>query len=85
MGITVAAHDSDDQPIADDEPIHAHTTVGRLTESVQLSKNGIARFYLHGDSAIRQSSTAQVKIVYKDKQETTSAGFWGNAKRNCPR
>ena len=50
VGITVAAYDSDDQPIADDEPIHADTTVGRLTETVQLSKNGIARFYLHGDS-----------------------------------
>ena len=75
VGITVAAYDSDDQPIADDEPIHADTTVGRLTETVQLSKNGIARFYLHGDSGIRQSSTAQVKIVYKDKQETISVGF----------
>ncbi len=75
VGITVSAYDSDDQPIADDEPIHAHTTVGRLSETVQPSKNGIARFYLHGDPGIRQPSTAQVKIVYKDKQETISVGF----------
>ena len=75
VGITVTAHDIDGQPIADDEPIHAQTTVGRLAETVQLSKNGIARFYLHGDSAIRQPSTAQVKVVYKDKQETISVGF----------
>ena len=75
VGITVAAYDSDDQPIANDELIHAQTTVGRLTETVQLSKNGIARFYLHGDPAIRQPSTAQVKVVYKDKQETISVGF----------
>ena len=75
VGITVSAYDSDDQPIADDEPIHAHTTVGRLSETVQPSKNGIARFYLHGDLEIRQPGTAQVKIVYKDKQETISVGF----------
>ena len=75
VGIAVAAYDSDGQPIADDEPIHAQTTVGRLTETVQLSKNGTARFYLRGDPAIQQSSTAHVKVVYKDKQETISVGF----------
>lgn len=75
VGITVAAYDSDNHPIADDEAIHAETTVGRLTETIQLSKNGIARFYLYGDPMIRQPSTAQVKVVYKDKQETISVGF----------
>lgn len=75
VAITAAAHDKDGQPIADDEPIRAETTGGRLTETVQLSKNGIARFYLHGDPAIREPSTAQVKVSYKDKQETTSVGF----------
>ncbi len=73
--ITVAAHDNDGQPIADDEPIYAQATAGRLTETVQPSKNGIVRFYLHGDSAIRRSSTAQVNVVYKDRQETISVGF----------
>ena len=75
VAITAAAHDKDGQPIADDEPIHAETTLGRLIEKVQLSKNGIARFYLHGDPAKRQSSTAQVKVTYKDKQETISVSF----------
>ena len=75
VGVTVVAHDSDGQPIADYEPIHAQTTAGRLAETVQLSKNGIARFYLHGESAIREPSTAQVKVIYKNKQETISVGF----------
>lgn len=57
----VIPHDRDGQPIADREPIHAQTTPGMLTETVQVSENGIARFYLHLDPAIRGPITPHIK------------------------
>lgn len=75
VGITVAAYDVDGQSIADDETIHARTSLGRLADAVQMSKNGIARFYLHTDTTTSQSGTAQVKVSYRDKQETIAIRF----------
>ena len=57
----VIPHDRDGKPIVDREPIHAQTTAGTLTETVQVSENGIARFYLHRDPAIRGPITLQFK------------------------
>ena len=75
VGITVIALDKNGLPIADDEPIHAQTSIGRLAETESLSQNGEARFYLHTDATQPQRGRAQVKIAYKDKSETITIRF----------
>ena len=75
VGITATALDKNGLPIADDEPIHARTSLGRLAETKSLSQNGEARFYLHTDATQPQSGRAQVKVAYKDKSETITIRF----------
>ncbi len=75
VGITVTAFDKDGLPIADDEPIHAQTSLGRLAKTMQLSKNGEAQFYLHTDATQPQSGIAQVEVVYKEKREAITIRF----------
>ena len=75
VGITATALDKNGLPIADDEPIHAQTSLGRLAQTESLSQNGEARFYLHTDAAQPQRGRAQVKIAYKDKSETITIRF----------
>ena len=75
VGITVIALDKNGLPIADDEPIHAQTSLGRLAQTESPSQNGEARFYLHTDAAQPQRGRAQVKIAYKDKSETITIRF----------
>ncbi|CAI8035722.1 Putative N-acetylmuramoyl-L-alanine amidase YrvJ [Geodia barretti] len=59
VGITATALDKNGLPIADDEPIHAQTSLGRLAETESTSQNGEARFYLHTDATQPQSGRAQ--------------------------
>ena len=75
VGITVTALDSAGLPIADDEPIHAQTSIGRLAKPQSLSQNGEARFYLHTDATQPQPGRAQVKVAYKNKSETITIRF----------
>ena len=75
VGITATALDKNGRPIADDEPIHAQTSLGRLAETESLSQNGEARFYLHTDATQPQSGRARVKIAYKNKSETITIRF----------
>ena len=75
VGITVTALDSAGLPIADDEPIHAQTSIGRLAKPQSLSQNGEARFYLHTDATQPQPGRAQVKVAYKHKSETITIRF----------
>ena len=69
------ALDKNGLPIADDEPIHAQTSLGQLAKTERLSKNGEARFYLYTDATQPQSGRAQVKVAYKDKSETITIRF----------
>ncbi len=73
--ITVTALDKNGLPIADDEPIHAQTSIGRLAETENLSQNGEARFYLHTDATQPQPGRAQVKVAYKNRSETITIRF----------
>ena len=75
VGITVTALDKDGLPIADNEPIHAQTSIGRLAETESLSQNGEARFYLHTDATQPQLGRAQVKVAYKNRSETITIRF----------
>ena len=75
VGITATALDKDGLPIADDEPIHAQTSLGRLAETESLSRNGEARFYLHTDATQPQLGGAQVKVAYKNRSETITIRF----------
>ena len=75
VGITATALDKNGLPIADDEPIHAQTSLGQLARTERLSKNGEARFYLYTDATQPQSGRAQVKVAYKDKSETITIRF----------
>ncbi len=75
VGITVTALDTDGLPIADDELIHAQTSLGRLAKTESPSQNGEARFYLHTDATQPGSGRAQVKVAYKDKSETITIRF----------
>ena len=75
VGITATALDKNGLPIADDELIHAHTSLGQLAETESLSQNGEARFYLHTDATQPQPGRAQVKIAYKNKSETITIRF----------
>lgn len=75
VGITVTALDKDGLPIADDELIHAQTSLGRLAETELHSQNGEVRFYLHTDTTQPQLGRAQVKVSYKEKSETITIRF----------
>lgn len=75
VGITVTALDKDGLPIADDELIHAQTSLGRLDETELPSQNGEVRFYLHTNAAPPQLGHAQVKVGYKEKSETITIRF----------
>jgi N-acetylmuramoyl-L-alanine amidase len=75
VGITVTALDKEDLPIADDEPIYARTSIGRLAETERFSKDGEARFYLHTDATESGRRIAQVKVTYKDKSEVIAIRF----------
>ena len=89
VGITAIALDKEGMPIADDEPIHAQTSIGWLAEAAEqisgsdktqksasrLSKNGEARFYLYTDATQPQQGIAQVKVAYKDKSEVITIRF----------
>ncbi|RKU14577.1 hypothetical protein C6502_00285 [Candidatus Poribacteria bacterium] len=75
VGITATALDKNGRPIADDEPIHAQTSIGRLAATESLSQNGEARFYLHTDATQPQSGRARVKVAYKNKSETITIRF----------
>ena len=75
VGITVTALDKKGLPIADDEPIQAQASIGRLAETEALSKNGEARFYLHTDAMQPKEGLAHVKITYKDKSEVIAIRF----------
>ena len=75
VGITATALDKDGLPIADDELIHAQTSLGQLAETESPSQNGEARFYLHTDATQPGSGRAQVKVAYKDKSETITIRF----------
>ena len=75
VGITATALDKDGLPIADDELIHAQTSIGRLAETESLSQNGEARFYLHTDATQPQPGRAQVKVAYKNRSETITIRF----------
>ena len=75
VGITATALDKNGRPIADDEPIHAQTSLGQLAETERLSKNGEARFYLHTDATQPEEGRAQVKVAYKDKSEVIDIRF----------
>ena len=75
VGITATALDKNGLPIADDEPIHAQTSIGRLVETENLSQNGEARFYLHTDGTQSGENLAQVKVTYKNKSEVIAIRF----------
>ena len=75
VGITATALDKNGLSIADDEPIYAQTSIGRLAETESLSQNGEARFYLHTDATQPQPGRAQVKVAYKNRSETITIHF----------
>ena len=75
VGITATALDKNGLPIADDELIQAHTSLGQLAETERLSKNGEARFYLHTDATQPQPGRAQVKVAYKNKWAVIAIRF----------
>ena len=75
VGITATALDKNGRPIADDEPIRAQTSLGRLAETESLSQNGEARFYLHTDATQPQPGRAQVKVAYKNKSAVIAIRF----------
>ena len=75
VSITATALDKNGLPIADDELIHAHTSLGRLAETESTSQNGEARFYLHTDATQPQSGRAQMKVAYKNKSATITIRF----------
>ncbi|MYE90280.1 hypothetical protein F4X33_14915 [Candidatus Poribacteria bacterium] len=75
VGITATALDKNGLPIADDEPIHAQTSIGRLAETENLSQNGEVRFYLHTDGTQSGENLARVKVTYKNKSEVIAIRF----------
>ena len=72
VGISVIAYDAEEMPIADDEPIHAQTSNGVLSETRQLSKHGTAQFYL---SAPDTPGTATVEVSYGQVHESLTIHF----------
>lgn len=72
VGITVKATDADGLNIADDEVIHATTTLGRLFESKDNSVNGESIFYLKSPT---EKGTAIVDVVYGKIKESIRINF----------
>ena len=75
VSITATALDKNGLPIADNELIHAQTSLGQLAETERFSKNGEARFYLHTDATPPRKGLARVKVTYKDKSEVIAIRF----------
>ena len=72
VGISVTAQDIEGMPIADDEPIHAQTSNGTLTEACRLSKNGSAQFYLYAPDT---PGTATVEASYRQARQALTIHF----------
>ena len=72
VGISVTAQDMEGMPIADDEPIHAQTSNGTLTEARRLSKNGSAQFYLYAPDT---PGTATVEASYGQTRQALTIHF----------
>ena len=72
VGITVKATDADRLPIADDEVIHATTSLGALLESNTTTLNGESIFYLK--SPIEKGS-AIVDVVYRKTKKSIKINF----------
>ena len=72
VGISVTARDAEGMPIADDEPIYAHSSSGTLVETRRLSKNGSAQFYLYAPDAL---GTATVEASYRQTRQSLTIHF----------
>ncbi len=72
VGISMTAQDADGLPIADGEPIDAHTSYGVLAETRQLSKHGAAQFYLYAPDV---PGIATVEISYRQVQQSLTIRF----------
>ena len=70
--ISVIARDAEGMPIADDEPIYAHSSNGTLAETRRLSKNGSAQFYLYAPDA---PGTATVEASYRQVCQSLTIHF----------
>lgn len=71
--ISATALDAEGMPIADDEPLHAHTQRRALLFATQaLSKDGTAQFYLRSHT---QPGTATVNVSYRQKQASLKIRF----------
>ena len=72
VGITVKATDADRLPIADDEVIHATTSLGTLLESNSTTLNGESIFYLKSPT---EKGSAIVDIVYGKTKKSIKINF----------
>ena len=72
VGISVTARDAEGMPIADDEPIYAQTSNGRLAETHRLSKNGSTQFYLYAPDT---PDTATVTASYGQTYQSLTIHF----------
>ncbi len=72
VSITAIAQDADGMPMADGEPIEAQTSNGLLAETRQLSKYGIAQFYLYAPDT---PGTATVKVSYGQTHQSLTIHF----------
>ena len=72
VAISVTARDAEGMPIADDEPIYAHSSSGTLAETRRLSKNGSAQFYLYAPDA---PDTATVEASYGQTRQSLTIHF----------
>lgn len=74
--ISATALDAEGMPIADDEPLHAHTAHTQrralLFATQALSKDGTAQFYLRSHT---QPGTATVNVSYRQKQASLKIRF----------
>ncbi len=86
--VTAKVFDAEGMPIADGEPIHATTSMGRivtatafsqrdqpsdkLAETVEFSQNGTAHFYVHAPT---QPGKATVQAGYRQKHESLTIHF----------
>lgn len=74
--ISATALDAEGMPIADDEPLHAHTAHTQrralLFATQALSKDGTAQFYLR---SLTQPGTATVNVSYRQKQASLKIRF----------
>ncbi|RKU19568.1 hypothetical protein C6500_10360 [Candidatus Poribacteria bacterium] len=72
VAISVTARDAEGMPIADDEPIYAHSSSGTLAETSRLSKNGSAQFYLYAPEV---PGTATVEVSYGQTRQSLTIHF----------